>query len=72
MYLIRNDDFCRIKVAKFLSTKKHQSLRIKLVISSLKSHVVRVCCNQSHFKYSKKPLLNFLQKENRSTKFTNF
>ena len=72
MYLIRNDDFCRIKVAKFLSTKKYQSLRIKLVISSLKSLVVRVCCNQSHFKYSKKPLLNFLQKENRSTKFTNF
>lgn len=37
-YLLRNDEMCRVKIAKFLSLKQFQSLRVRLGIATLKKN----------------------------------
>ncbi|KAK8849983.1 hypothetical protein M9Y10_018577 [Tritrichomonas musculus] len=47
LYLLRNDEICRIKVAQFLSLEKYQSLRIRLGIACLKNTISFICFSQS-------------------------
>ncbi|KAK8888725.1 hypothetical protein M9Y10_033459 [Tritrichomonas musculus] len=46
-HMFRNDDLCRVKIARFLCSEKYQSLRVRLGIATLKSILSFVTLSQS-------------------------
>ncbi|KAK8888327.1 hypothetical protein M9Y10_039394 [Tritrichomonas musculus] len=47
LYLFRNDEMCRTKMARLFSLEKYQSLRVRLGILALKNFLALLCLHQS-------------------------